>query len=243
MEKVIKEASKWVGYLEKKSNKNLDSLTENAGGANYTLFAEEYKKYWGENYQAQPWCAVFVSVIFMHAYKTDKVVTPFAYCPTGVNNFKKKNAFFKTPEKGDIIFFTNGKRAYHTGLVIDTDGKKVYTIEGNTSAGKDVIENGGGVSKKSYLLTNSKILGYGRPDYKEAENMANELKELDTRIKKLENPMIYGYVDQNMPKWAHEAVNYFINKGIIKGNGENLNLDDTKIWFLTVLYRLIKDEA
>jgi glucan-binding YG repeat protein len=41
----------------------------------------------------------------------------------------------------------------------------VYTIEGNTSSGSEVIANGGAVCQKEYALTNSRIDGYGRPDW------------------------------------------------------------------------------
>ncbi|MDR2025190.1 MAG: CHAP domain-containing protein, partial [Hungatella sp.] len=42
---------------------------------------------------------------------------------------------------------------------------KVYTIEGNTSSGAEVIANGGAVCLKEYALINSRIDGYGRPDW------------------------------------------------------------------------------
>ena len=79
---------------------------------------------------------------------------------------RRANRFYSKPEIGDIIFFTNGKRAYHVGIVIAVDDIYVYTIEGNTSADPGVVENGGGVNDKKYKLNYSKILGYGRPFYK-----------------------------------------------------------------------------
>lgn len=39
---VVEEAKKWVGYLEKKSNSQLESLTANAGYNNYTIFCKWY---------------------------------------------------------------------------------------------------------------------------------------------------------------------------------------------------------
>ena len=53
-----------IGYLEKASNSQLDSKTANAGYNNYT-------KYWRDvypSYQAQAWCAAFVSWVFMQAF-------------------------------------------------------------------------------------------------------------------------------------------------------------------------------
>lgn len=55
--KIIQTAEQEVGYLEKASNSNLDSKTNNAGSNNYT-------KYWRDiypAYQAQAWCACFVT--------------------------------------------------------------------------------------------------------------------------------------------------------------------------------------
>jgi hypothetical protein len=50
--------------------------------------------------------------------------------------------------------------------VYKVDNTYVYTIEGNTSSGDDVvIPNGGGVFAKKYRLTNGCILDYGRPKY------------------------------------------------------------------------------
>ena len=38
-------------------------------------------------------------------------------------------------------------------------------MEGNTSGGAGVVENGGGVFEKSYARTYERILGYGLPDW------------------------------------------------------------------------------
>ena len=76
---------------------------------------------------------------------------------------------------------------------------------------------------------------------KMTESERKEFEDLKARVKALEEPeMVYGYIDENMPSWAHEAVRHFADKGILKGNGEHLNLNDTKLWILTILYRIIK---
>lgn len=67
-----------------------------------------------------------------------------------------------------------------------------------------------------------------------------QYQELDERLKKLENPMIYNYIDSNMPSWAHEAVQWCMDKGIICGTGDGLGLDDNKLWTCVVIYRLAK---
>ena len=52
----------------------------------------------------------------------------------------------------------------HTGLVEKVDGSKVYTIEGNTSDQ---------VARRSYYLSDSYIVGYGRPAYDAEPGNAN----------------------------------------------------------------------
>lgn len=167
--KVIKIAEAEVGYLEKKNNSQLDNKTGNAGSNNYT-------KYWKElapGMNGQAWCNAFVNWVFVKAYgekvAKELLCTSAAwsyYTPTSAGYFKNKKQYHtKNPKVGDIIYFKNSTRICHVGLVYKVDSSKVYTIEGNTSSGPDVVANGGGVFKKSYALNNSRIDGYGRPNY------------------------------------------------------------------------------
>lgn len=166
IEKITKIAKDEVGYLEKKSNKNLDDKLANAGDRNYT----KYGKWIGMN--GDYWCASFLSWIFYRAFGTanGKKLLCGSYsaaCETIRQNFKKKGQYKTSPKAGDVIFFkgTRHSGANHIGFVYKIADGKVYTIEGNTSGASGVIDNGGGVAKKSYATTYSKILGYGRPDY------------------------------------------------------------------------------
>lgn len=159
---LIATAEAEVGYLEKKSNSQLDDKTANAGYANYT-------KYWRDvypQYQAQAWCAAFVSWCIMKTFGLDTAKKllkhwPYVYCPTLGSLFTK----YANPQRGDIvIFYRNGTFA-HTGLVTKVEGDKFYTIEGNTSAGTSVVPNGGGVYAKSYYNSNLPGTKFCRPDY------------------------------------------------------------------------------
>ena len=158
----LKIAENEVGYLEKKTNSQLDNKTANAGYNNYT-------KYWRDvypNYQAQAWCACFVSWIYMKAFGLNKAKTllkhwPYVYCPTLGEKFTK----YANPQKGDIVIFYRGGTFAHTGIVTKVDGDRFWTIEGNTSGASGIIANGGGVCKKSYY--NSQLPGtkFCRPNY------------------------------------------------------------------------------
>lgn len=151
-----------VGYLEKKSNSQLDDKTANAGYNNYT-------KYWRDvypQYQAQAWCAAFVSWCMMKTFGLEvakKLLKhwPYVYCPTLGSLFTK----YANPQRGDIVIFYRNGTFTHTGLVTKVEGDKFYTIEGNTSAGTSIIANGGGVCAKSYYNSNLPGTKFCRPDY------------------------------------------------------------------------------
>lgn len=162
IQKVIDIALAEEGYLEKASNKSLDSKTANAGAGNYT-------KYWRDVYpqfQALAWCACFVAWCFMQAFglETAKKMLkhwPYTYCPTLAAMTTNK-----TPKVGSIIlFYRNGEYA-HTGIVTAVTATTVYTIEGNTSGASGIISNGGGVCRKSYARASlSSQTKYFMPDY------------------------------------------------------------------------------
>lgn len=171
MNKVIEIALAEVGYLEKKSNSQLDSKTANAGSANYTKYGRDmHKLYPAVMDFPAAWCDAFVDWCFYKAYGVANAKGLLGgnfndYTVASAQLYKNKNAWHKSPKVGDQIFFKNSQRIYHTGLVYKVDDKRVYTVEGNTSGASGVIANGGGVCKKSYALNYSKIAGYGRPKY------------------------------------------------------------------------------
>ena len=68
--------------------------------------------------------------------------------------------------------------------------------------------------------------------------LVNAVSNLAEKVDKLTNPMIYNYIDDNMPEWARKAVKWAVDSGIIKGDGSGLNLDDKDLRYITILYRL-----
>ena len=159
---VLGTAEEEIGYLEKKSNSQLDSKTANAGSNNYTKYWRDIKP----DYQGQSWCAAFVSWCFMKAFGLENAKKllkhwPYVYCPALGNLFTKN----VDPKVGDIVIFQNGNTFTHTGLVTKVSGDRFWTIEGNTSGASGIIANGGGVCQKSYY--NSKLPGtkFCTPDY------------------------------------------------------------------------------
>ena len=252
-EKVINIATSELGYLEKRSNSNLDSKTANAGSGNYTKYWRDIKP----DYQGQPWCACFVTWCFVQAFGKDKATAllkhyPYVYCPTMANLFTL-NA---NPKIGDIVIFKRNGTFVHTGIVISVNGDYFQTIEGNTSGGSAIIANGGGVCKKGYY--NSKLPGtkFCRPNYDlikedltmaQYEELKNEISQLTetvkvlaTELSNLKHPMIYNYIDNNMPEWARSAVSWAVKNGILNGDENGLNLDDKDLRYITMMYRMRK---
>ena len=172
---VIEVALNEVGYVEKASNSNLDSKTENSGSGNYTKYARDLDNisFYNGPKNGYAWCDVFVDWCFYKAFGKERALellcqpekSTGAGCGFSMNFYKSHNQFYSKPQAGDQIFFTDGTSIYHTGLVYKVDNSKVYTVEGNTSDVSYVDGNGGKVCKKSYPLGASCIAGYGRPKY------------------------------------------------------------------------------
>lgn len=175
---VISIAKNEDGYLEKKSNSQLDDKTANAGSNNYTKYARDLDEinFFNGKKQGYAWCSVFVSWCFVKAFGVDRAreltCQPANSCAAGVgyaaDYYKNKGQFHTSgPRAGDQIFFKNSSGARtHTGLVYQVDKNYVYTVEGNTSSAAGVIANGGCVRLKKYSLGYKYIYGYGRPNYR-----------------------------------------------------------------------------
>ena len=167
--KVISIALNEVGYLEKKSNSQLDDKTANAGSGNYTKYARDLHKlgdFYNGNKNGFSWCDVFVDWCFVTAFGEERALEllcqPKKSCGAGVgyscDYYKNKGQFYTSAQIGDQIFFKNSKGVRtHTGLVYQVDSNYVYTVEGNS---------GDGVRQKKYAINSSSIYGYGRPNYK-----------------------------------------------------------------------------
>ena len=175
---LIKVARAEVGYLEKKSNSQLDNKTANAGSNNYTKYARDLDAisgFYNGKKNGFPWCDVFVDWLFVTTFGVENAKKLLcqpdkslgAGCGYSARYYNAKGQFHtKDPQPGDQIFFLDSAGdVAHTGLVYKVDNLYVYTIEGNTSTTAGVIANGGGVFKKSYAINYSRIYGYGRPDY------------------------------------------------------------------------------
>lgn len=170
---LIATAQAEIGYMEKKSNAQLDDKTANVGDGNYTKYWRDLKPSWN----GSAWCAVWVSWCM---YKTFGLETakkllkhendfPYVYCPTLGARFTK----YANPQRGDIVIFYRNGTFTHTGIVTKVEGDKFYTIEGNTSNGSAIIANGGEVCSKHYNNSNLPGTKFCRPDYSIVKSIMN----------------------------------------------------------------------
>lgn len=180
-DKVINIALGEDGYLEKSKTAYLrnpavlDMKTEGAGGDNYTKYGRDMHKIYPSvmDFPAY-WCDCFVDWCFYMAYGITTAKSLLGgnfddYTVASATAYQKKNALDTTPSYGAQVFFTkNGKVSgcHHTGLVYKVDASYFYTVEGNTSAGNNIVRNGGGVAKKKYSIAayRGKVL-FGHPKY------------------------------------------------------------------------------
>ena len=131
------------------------------GADNYNKYADDPRitKLYGWNVQNQPWCCTFVNWCFLQAF--DDIGGRMTYggsaaCATQASYYRAHGAFKTQPEVGDQIFFYSGGGINHTGIVVEVNGNAIRTVEGNYSDK---------VSQCTYVLGNSVIAGFGRPDW------------------------------------------------------------------------------
>lgn len=144
-DKSISIARSWLGYKE--------------GANNDTIFGKEF----GMNFVA--WCVQFVTDVYdASGLEAGKDYPYTASSGAAVNWYKEHNSFNLSgggyePRSGDSVFFWDGSKVYHTGIVESVKDGIVSTIEGNAGPGSDsVVSN-------SYKLSDPKIYGFGTPKF------------------------------------------------------------------------------
>lgn len=162
-----------VGYKEKASNAQLDSKTANAGSNNWNKYAAfidaNYPDFYNGKKNGFDWCDIFHDYLHIVVAGDAEVARKALYQPTkstgagcsySAQFYRDNNAWTDrgkgTPRIGDQIFFGTKGNEYHTGTVVGVDSKYVYTVEGNSS---DMV------AERKYSLTDTKISGYGHPNY------------------------------------------------------------------------------
>lgn len=180
VDRVLELALSQEGYIEKASAAKLDSPHENPGSGNYTKFARDMdaaEGFYNGKKQGYPWCDVFVDWCFARSFGAERARQMLcqpkrsagAGCSFSAAYYKQQGRFFQSPQRGDQIFFGDERESVHTGIVWQTDGGYVYTVEGNAAPTGGITPNGGQVCRKRYALGYGGIYGYGRPRWELAE--------------------------------------------------------------------------
>ena len=227
-DEVLRVAAEEVGYIEKASNQDLDSKTANPGAGNWTKYARDLWAADPHFYQGPKngyeWCTIFVDwCVYVAAGRDSQRAQMALYytgpygagCGPSVAYYKAAKAWHSAPMPGDQIFFGTESNVRHTGLVEKVENGKVFTIEGNAD---------NRVKRRSYLLTDGSILGYGRPNYDGDKKPAS---------------LPFSDVPKNA--WYRDAVQWAWEKGVTGGTGEDRfspNKTCTRAEVVTMLYRL-----
>lgn len=64
-----------------------------------------------------------------------------------------------------------------------------------------------------------------------------EIAELKKKLAKVDT-YIYNYIDENMPDWAKPTIKKLVDKGVLKGGDDGLNLNTVMMRVLVILDRL-----
>ena len=229
-----------VGYLEKASNRDLDSQTGNPGTGNWTKYArdlwEAKPHFYQSNKNGFDWCAVFVDWCLYMAADQDARRAMDALCYTGpygascsfsVGYYRAAGRFHKEdPKPGDQIFFGSSDNIRHTGLVERVEFGLLTTIEGNADHA---------VRRRQYSLRDPEIFGYGAPIYDEWTAGAPEPKPPE--------PLPTQFKDVPADAWYTKAVVWAVEHGITKGTSATSFSPDapcTRAQAVTFLYRLAR---
>lgn len=93
------------------------------------------------------------------------------------------------------------------------------------------------ISFKEFNLLEDAVSDNGEEELtvSQYEELKASIDNLATVVNALANPMIYNYIDDNMPEWARASVQKLIDKGVLAGTGGgwDLTLDmlRTIVWF------------
>ena len=141
---------------------------ESSGSKNYTEYNHAFGTVGGTYGYA--WCATFVSWCLTEADAADSAGGLFASCTLWIEQLQRIGRYSTrgsgyTPKTGDLIFFRSAgvsRASDHVGIVRYVKNGRVYTVEGNSSDR---------VSLRDYKLTDTYIVGYGRPRYNSTEKL------------------------------------------------------------------------
>lgn len=159
-EDVIAIAQSQLGYHESKTNYIVNTVDGEEVMKGYSRYGEWYSSAYGEWYgdTYADWSGMFVSFCLYYAGIPDNQFIWDADCSRWMTSLSKANLYGSagqyTPVQGDIVFLDYDKDGTvdHAGIVEKVNDKEIGTIEGDSEDS---------VSRRTYKLTDDKLMGYG----------------------------------------------------------------------------------
>ena len=168
----ISEEADISGGLASAALKEYDEQQGKKGG-------KKYKSWYGTD---ADWCGMFVSYcVFTAGYADKGELKKFGALAKAWKKPKLSNkckwtyspASSAKPQKGDIVVFKHG----HVGIVVEVEGNKIQTVEGNTNTRNHKNSD---VGKHKYSMSNDDIDGYCRLIKNSEESASYENKNTFT---------------------------------------------------------------
>lgn len=141
-----------------------------------------------------PWCAIFTCWC---ASLAGAEVPLTAGCTSARRVWQADGRWAgrkRVPRPGDLVYFDwdESGDCDHTGVVEECAGGVIHTVEGNSS---------GAVRRRSYGLTDSRIAGYGLPDFGDGDEDFGGAPE--------------WLIEEGAARWA-------VENGVFRGDGGDL---------------------
>ena len=106
------------------------------------------------------------------------------------------------------------------------------------SAGRDRIAEAICRGICGYLKLDTERGELNMTQYEELKNALADLTEtvkiLAVELENMKHPMIWNYIDDNMPEWARPTIQKLADRGILKGDGNGLNLTEELMRLLVI---------
>lgn len=236
-ERLIATAKDELGYMGKRSNRDLDDFKANTSGkwSKYARDLDALGNFYNGRKNGYDWCDVFVDWCFVTTFGRELaqrlLCQPDRSLGAGtgysLKYYRQMGRLFSKPEPGDQIFFGDSQSTWHTGIVSKVKGGYVHTIEGNAG-------NPSAVRPARYVIGGRNIKGYGRPNWSlvPADKPEEPKKEADD--------MTYYKTLAEVPEWYRPAVEKCVNAGALHGTGDGLNVSEDFCRTMTVLDRMGK---
>ena len=151
-----------------------------------------------------------------------------------LSNFGFKNRGIKDGSNLYVVKNTSAPAVLIEVCFVDSvDDCSVYKEVGAEKIAEAICSAITGENSKEEDLTMDRYLELKN----EIAKLAKTAKNLEEDVFALKNPMVYNYIDENMPDWARPTIKKLVDAGLLKGTGKGLNLTEGLLRVLVILDR------